>query len=96
MPTRFSEKDIQWNTEKNQILKQERGVGFEDILVAIAEGRGIKIQEAHYNEDKYPNQKIVYVEIGHYVYIVPFIEDEEHIFFKTIIPSRKHTKLFLW
>jgi hypothetical protein len=30
-----------------------------------------------------------------YVYLVPFVEDEQTVFLKTIIPSRKATKQYL-
>jgi hypothetical protein len=30
-----------------------------------------------------------------YVYLVPFVEDEQSVFLKTIIPSRKATKQYL-
>jgi hypothetical protein len=47
---------------------------------------------AHPNQSKYPHQRIFVIEIADYVYLVPFIEDEECIFLKTIIPSRKVKK----
>jgi len=43
----------------------------------------------------HPNQKIFVLEIDEYVYIVPFVENEDEIFLKTIIPSRKFTKKYL-
>ena len=43
----------------------------------------------------YPNQKIFVLEIDNYVYLVPFIENKDEIFLKTIIPSRKFTKKYL-
>jgi hypothetical protein len=45
--------------------------------------------------DKYPNQKMLIVNINNYAYIVPFVRDEKYIFLKTIIPSRKMTKKYL-
>ena len=35
------------------------------------------------------------LEINHYAYIVPYIENDEHIFLKTCFPSRKHTAIYL-
>ena len=43
----------------------------------------------------YPNQKIFVLEIDNYVYLAPFVENEDEIFLKTIIPSRKFTKKYL-
>ena len=59
------------------------------------QGDGFSRVENHYNVEKYPHQKILFIEIGHYIYIVPFVENDEEIFLKTIIPSRKYTKIFL-
>jgi len=87
-------KYFDWDSQKNQGLKQERGVGFEGILVAIEQGNILDIVE-HSKKDKYPNQKIFIVNINNYAYLVPFVEDEEKVFLKTIIPSRKATKRYI-
>jgi len=83
-----------WDNEKNEKLKSERGVGFEDVLSAIEAGNLLDILE-NSNKVKYPNQKVFVVQIEDYVFIVPFVEDEEKVFLKTIIPSRKATKKYL-
>lgn len=83
-----------WNEEKNELLKREREVSFEEILVAIEEGNLLDIIE-HSRKRKYPGQKIFVVRISAYAYLVPFMEDEEKIFLKTIIPSRKATKKYI-
>lgn len=83
-----------WSEKKNMFLKQERDICFEDIVIAIAEGRLVDIVE-HPNVKRYPNQKLLIVEIDRYVYLVPFVEDTEKIFLKTIIPSRTATKRYL-
>ena len=87
-------KYFDWNPEKNDQLKQERGVGFEEVLVAIEEGNIVDIVE-HPHRKKYPNQRIFIICLDDYVYLVPFVEDEEKIFLKTIIPSRKATKKYI-
>lgn len=87
-------KHFDWSPEKNAILKAERQISFEDIVVAISEGKNLDILE-HPNRKKYPHQKIFVVEINEYAYLVPFIEDETTIFLKTIIPSRKATRDYL-
>lgn len=45
--------------------------------------------------ERYPNQKISVVIVEDYVYLVPYVEDKEEIFLKTIIPSRKATKRYI-
>ena len=87
-------KEIRWNEEKNDFLKRERGVGFEDVLVAIDEDRLLDVLE-HTNQKKYPEQRMFIVDIGQYAYLVPFVENKTEIFLKTIIPSRKATKQYL-
>lgn len=80
-----------WNTEKNRKLVKERGVSFEMCLVKIEEKEIMDILE----NLNYPHQKIFVIEIEQYVYLVPFVENGDEIFLKTIIPSRKFTKKYL-
>ena len=88
------EKIFNWNSDKNQRLKDERGISFEDIILNIYLGNELDIVE-HPNKVKYPNQKISVVRVEEYVYLVPYVENEDEIFLKTIIPSRKATKQYL-
>ena len=83
-----------WNVDKNKQLKVERDVSFEEVVVCIEEGKLMDILE-HSNKGKYGNQNIFVIELNNYVYLVPFVEEEEYIFLKTIIPSRKATKKYL-
>jgi len=87
-------KYFDWDKEKNELLKSQRDVCFEDVIQALDEGKELDRID-HPNTNSYPNQKILVVNIGNYVYIVPFVEDEEKVFLKTIIPSRKMTKKYL-
>lgn len=87
-------KYFDWGVKKSEKLRQERGIGFEEVLVAIDEDGIIDIIE-HPNKKKYPNQKVLIVNIDQYAYLVPFVEDREKIFLKTIIPSRKATKKYI-
>ncbi len=80
-----------WNNEKNELLKQQRGVSFEQVVLAIASG-DLLDRLTHPNREKYPNQKVFLVRIEDYVYSVPFVEDDKKVFLKTIIPNRKATK----
>jgi hypothetical protein len=76
-------------------LKKERGVCFDDVILSIENGDLIDDIE-HPNKEKYPNQNIfvVFVKIKNYKYIVPYIETDEEIFLKTVIPSRKMNKKY--
>ena len=81
-------KTYNWNAAKNHLLVQERGISFERIVFEISAGNELAVLE-HPNQEKYPGQQISMVQVGDYVYAVPFIETETEIFLKTIIPSRK-------
>jgi len=83
-----------WNPEKNDLLINERNISFEDIIVNINLGNELDIYD-HPNQDRYPNQKISVVLVEDYVYLVPYIENDDEIFLKTIIPSRKATKQYI-
>ena len=82
-----------WDPKKNELLKQKRGIGFEDIVVAILEKRILDIVQ-HPQEER-SSQKYLIVEIYGYAYVVPFVETEEERVFRTIFPSRKYTKIYL-
>tara|TARA_B100000959_G_scaffold247731_1_gene274221 strand:+ start:956 stop:1237 length:282 start_codon:yes stop_codon:yes gene_type:complete len=83
-----------WNEEKNEKLKTGRNISFEEVVFYIERGQLLDILE-HSGRKKYQRQKIFVVQIDSYAYLVPFIEEENEIFLKTIIPSRKATKLYL-
>jgi len=87
-------KYFDWNDGKNEILKKTRGLSFELVELAIASGDLIA-RLKHPNPRKYPNQKVFLVKIEDYIYTVPYIEDDEKIFLKTIIPNSKATKKYL-
>ena len=86
-------KNYAWNPTKNDVLKRERGVSFEDVVFHIAAGDEVDLFE-HPDQQRYPRQKISVVRIEGYVYLVPFIESAHETFLKTIIPSRKATKQY--
>lgn len=87
-------KRFNWNAEKNEQLRLERGITFEEILFHIERGDILEIL-AHPNQAKYEGQKIFVVLVDDYVHLVPYVEDEAEVFLKTIIPSRKATKEYL-
>ena len=86
-------KTYAWNSEKNDILKKERAISFEEVVFNIQLGNEVDIFD-HPNQERYPGQKISVVIVEGYAYLVPFVETEEEIFLKTIIPSRKATKQY--
>lgn len=49
----------------------------------------------HPNQEKYFGQRMMVFNINNYIYLVPYIENVDEIFLKTIIPSRKATKNYL-
>jgi uncharacterized DUF497 family protein len=83
-----------FSPEKNQQLKLERQISFEEIIFIIANDGILDIYE-HPNKEKYPKQKIIVISIDDYAYLVPAIFEEDKIFLKTIIPSRKATRDYL-
>ena len=86
-------KYFDWNPEKNEQLIQERSISFEEIVIAIHGGCLLDITE-HPQRDRYPNQKLFIVQVQDHAFLVPFVEDEDKVFLKTIIPSRKATKKY--
>ncbi|MCE2747177.1 MAG: hypothetical protein LW710_14935 [Burkholderiales bacterium] len=87
-------KPFRWNHEKNELLKSERSVSFEEIVLAI-EADGVLDNLNHPNSNKYPDQSILVVALDGYAYLVPYIEEPEYFFLKTVIPSRKATRDYL-
>jgi len=87
-------KPFRWGPEKNDALKLARGLSFESIVVAIESG-GLLDVLAHPNQAKYPRQRVLVVAFDGYAYLVPFVEEEDHFFLKTVIPSRKATRDYL-
>ena len=69
-------------------------MSFEEITVAVEAGGLLEIVP-HQNPAKYLRQKIMVVEVAGYAFLVPFVEEEDHFFLKTIIPSRKATRDFV-
>ncbi len=82
-----------WDEEKNNILKSKRDISFEQIIIEINSGNLLDVLE-NPNQDKFSHQFMYVVKSGEYVYCVPFVQDEEKIFLKTIYPSRKFKKLY--
>jgi uncharacterized DUF497 family protein len=87
--------EYEFSAEKNQQLIKERGISFEDVVAAFADGKLLDVV-VHHNSSKYPAQEIYMLDINGYVYLVPFVrKDKQTVFLKTIFPSRKMTKKYL-
>jgi hypothetical protein len=86
-------KNINWNTEKSRALIESRRICFEDVVFHIEKG-DILDDYQHPNQQKYAGQRIMVVGINNYAYLIPYVEDNDEIFLKTIIPSRKATERY--
>ncbi len=84
---------FRWNLEKDEYLKETRGIGFDEVVFWIESGGVLSIEKN--SSKKYPAQEIMIVEIRNYAFVVPFVETEDEVFLKTIFPSRKATKKIL-
>jgi uncharacterized DUF497 family protein len=84
----------EWDPEKNNWLKRERNISFEQIIFHLSKGDLWKTSD-HPNQKKYPGQKIYFVNVDRYLFLVPHIVEADYVFLKTIIPSRKATQNFL-
>jgi uncharacterized DUF497 family protein len=83
-------KYLNWDSEKNKVLKQARGISFEEIAYLIESGQVIGIEE----NPGHPNQRMYILEIDNYAILVPYVETDNEIFLKTAFPSRKYTKKY--
>lgn len=87
-------KPVKFDESKNNWLKEKRGISFEEIIKSITKGEVVAVID-NPNRKKYPTQKIYLIKLKNYIYSVPFVEEKEYFFLKTIIPSRKQTKKYL-
>jgi len=84
---------VKWDKEKNELLKRTRNVCFEDVENAIMSDNILDIIP-HHNPQAYPNQKLMIVYMKNYTYYVPFVLNDDELFLKNIIPSRKYHKIY--
>ena len=85
---------FEWNQEKNELLKLDRELGFENVVAAFDSGKVLALY-AHPNQRRYPGQQMLVVEINEYAYLVPFVRDGDKIFLKTIFPNREATEKYI-
>ena len=83
----------EWDPKKNEMLKAERKISFEEIVFHLARGDVWKLAD-HPDQENYPGQKIYFVIVEEYIYLVPHVVEKDYVFLKTIIPSRKATKAY--
>jgi hypothetical protein len=83
----------EWDPRKNEWLKRERNISFEKILFHLAQGDVWRVAD-HPDQANYPGQKIYFVLVDEYIYLVPHVVEKDYIVLKTIIPSRKATMAY--
>ncbi len=82
-----------WNEAKNEILLSQRDISFNDVLQEL-ENNGILDNYKHPDKNKYPNQFIYVISLNGYIHYVPYVKEDDYIFLKNIIPSRKLNKKY--
>ncbi|MGH8524633.1 MAG: toxin [Gammaproteobacteria bacterium] len=87
-------KPFRWSHEKNEQLKAERSISFEEVVLAIENGDLLDVLQ-HHNPRRYPDQFILVVAIEGYAYLAPVVEETDYYFMKTVIPSRKASRDYL-
>jgi uncharacterized DUF497 family protein len=87
-------KYFSWDVAKNEKLKADRGISFEEVVFHIERGDVLDILE-NPNQQRYAGQRVFVVNVDGYAYLVPFEESDSEVSLKTIIPSRKATKRHL-
>ena len=83
----------EWDPQKNEWLKAERNISFEKVLFHLARGDVWKLAD-HPDQANYPGQRIYFVIVDGYIYLVPHVVEKDYIYLKTIIPSRKATRAY--
>jgi len=81
---------IEFSEEKNLLLQETRGIGFDEVIKAIENERVLD----DLKNKNYPRQKVLVVKIKNYIYAVPYVVNKKKgkIFLKTVYPSRVLTK----
>lgn len=86
------DEDFDFDSDKDQLLIDTRGVSFFDAITAI-EKKGVLLDLPHPNSEKYPGQHILVVSIDGYAYCVLYEARGEILYLKTVFPSRKFKHL---
>ena len=83
----------EWNPDKNAELKKERKISFEEIVFHLSRGDLWKTAD-HPDQEKYPEQKLYFVLVDDSSISFRMWSARNIFSLKTIIPSRKATKLY--
>jgi uncharacterized DUF497 family protein len=83
----------EWDSQKNEWLKRERNMSFEKIVFHLSQGDVWKLAD-HPDQENYPRQRVYFVIVEDYIYLVPHVVEKDCVFLKTIIPSRKATRAY--
>ena len=79
-------KRFRWSGKKEEWLKKNRGISFEEVMGAIAE----RLLDVRVNRSlRHQDQKIFIVDIRYYPWVIPFRETKDEIFLITAFPDRK-------
>lgn len=86
---------INFNEEKNQLLKATRGVCFDDIVKAIKNKQ--LLDNITNTSSRHPLQKVYVINIKNYAYAVPYVinKTKKEIFLKTIYLSKALTRRYI-
>jgi uncharacterized DUF497 family protein len=83
----------EWDSQKNEWLKRERNISFEKIVFHLSQGDVWKLAD-HPDQENYPRQRVYFVIVEDYIYLVPHVVEKDCVFLKTITPSRKATRAY--
>ena len=83
----------EWDSQKNEWLKRERNISFEKMVFHLSQGDVWKLAD-HPDQENYPRQRVYFVIVEDYIYLVPHVVERDCVFLKTIIPSRKATRAY--
>jgi len=78
----------EWDPKKNEWLKKERNISFEKIVFHLSQGDVWRVAD-HPDQENYPGQRIYFVVVEDYIYLVRHVVEDDYVFLKTIIPNRK-------
>lgn len=86
---------IEYSEEKNLLLVETRGLGFEDVVVCVEQKK--ILGDLKHSNKKYAHQRILVIAIKAYAYAVPYVIDPKRkiIFLKTVYPSRALTDKYM-
>lgn len=87
--------DVSFDSSKSTLLKETRGMSFEDLLDLVYSGKVLD-DIKHNNPKKHPNQNVLIIKTIGYVYAMPYVIDDKRkmIFLKTAYPSHNLTKKY--